>query len=258
MGALRRVIAGHTYHYGAQTCGAIEAMRHPHQLQPCTRGFQPAVSCSRTRTLWIRFTTASRGGKPAERARGDVQPQPRRSKQPLQPYLASHGRVCKNLQPTWCLSCCSGGSSWIAHRRMLHTWPGKKFCVAPHHVEAAEQKFTAELRRKKPPRLRRDSEPREPPANPEDRHFWWRSFTYREENESLQRVARVRLWKHMNLHKQGMTRRLFYLCAPLCPRPPLLWARFLVIEITRDISIIYEIHNLKPAKGRGVHYHTTT
>ena len=85
-------------------------MRHPHRLQPCTRGFQPAVSCSRTRTLWIRFTTASRGGKPAEHARADVQPQPRRSKQPWQPYPAWHGRVCEMLQPTWCRRCYSGCS----------------------------------------------------------------------------------------------------------------------------------------------------
>ena len=152
MGALRRVIAGHTYHNGAQTCGAIEAMRHPHQLQPCTRGFQPAVSCSRTRTLWIRFTTASRGGKPAERARGDVQPQPRRSKQPLQPYLASHGRVCKNLQPTWCLSCCSGGSeldctppdaAHLAREKILRRAPSRRSGRSKIHGGTPPQKASA-------------------------------------------------------------------------------------------------------------------
>ena len=72
MGALRRVTADYIYHYRARTCEAIEEVRHRHRSEPCTRGFQPAVSRSETRTLWIRFTTAGRGGKQAERARGDA------------------------------------------------------------------------------------------------------------------------------------------------------------------------------------------
>ena len=191
MGALRRVTADNIYHYRARTCETIEEVRLRHRPEPCTRGFQPAVSRSETRTLWIRFTTASRGGKQAERARGDAQPQPRQSRRPSQLHVAWHGSSAQGCCPPGASAAAAAARSCIAGCWVLHTWPRKKLCVEPYGVTHADQKFTAQLRRKKPARLRRDSEPREPPVSHKSGMARVAQPTYAQENASLQRVAAI-------------------------------------------------------------------